>query len=131
MSPVIEKWVLRLRYVFLESETVAVRAFFATITLGYALFMPHAAETPQYEVALMLMPAWVWSVGFALNGSALLYGVMTRKSGKFLLALEGMLGVVVWLTMGIATAVASGTVGPTMMASFIAIWIYVRYPEWK
>lgn len=120
----------RLRYVLLESETVAVRAFFGLISIGYAMFMLSVEKHTEYNLALSILPYWIWSLGFLIHGVSVWYGIISQKSSFALLILEGFLGAGIWLTLGICTSAAQGLPGPTLMASTIAIWQFVRYPRW-
>lgn len=120
----------RLRYILLESETVAVRAFFALISLGYAIFMLSIDRHTEYTIALAIMPHWLWSIGFLVHGLAVWYGIMSQKHSLALLMLEGVLGAGIWITLGICTSASQGMPGPTLMASTIAVWQFVRYPRW-
>lgn len=121
----------RMRYVLLESETVAVRFFFGFVSVGYAIFIPHVSEHFEYQVSLMLFPAWLWALGFGLSGLALLYGVITCKYSRLFFMFEGVLGSFSWVSLGITSSMSQGTVGATAFASVIALWIMVRYPKWK
>lgn len=121
----------RLRYVLLETETVAVRFFFGFVSIGYAFFLPHVVDHFEYHISLMLMPAWAWSFGFLLCGSALMHGVITCKYSRLGFFLEGIVSAFMWVLLGITSSMSQGTVGATAFASVIAGWIMVRYPKWK
>lgn len=121
----------RLRHILLEEPTGALRFFFGLGAVGYAFAMPNFSDYPMYQLALSVLPAWVWSAAFAANGSALIYGSLTNKPSRLMHFLEAVLGVTVWLGMGVTTAMAQGVPGPTFFASLIAVWLYVRYPSWK
>lgn len=121
----------RLKHILLEEPTGALRFFFGFGAIGYALALPGFEGYPMYSLAFHWLGVWWWCAGFAINGVALVVGSLTNKPGLLMYYLEGILGLAVWLMMGLATALAQGMPGPTFFASFIAIWIYVRYPEWK
>ncbi len=121
----------RLRYVILESETVAVRAFFGLISIGYAIFMLSIEGHTEYNIALAIFPNWLWAAGFLIHGISVWYGIVAQKANLALLILEGFLGAGIWIGLGICTSAAQGLPGPTLMASSIAIWQFVRYPRWK
>lgn len=121
----------RLSYVFLKSETVAVRAFFGIMSLLYGIFIPQTEGQFEYAVALQWFPAWLWSAAMVTNGLAIFVGVLTQRYNLVLLLLEGALGMAAWLTLGVATSISQGVPGPTFAAAFVAIWIFVRYPSWK
>lgn len=121
----------RLREVFLESETVAVRFFLGMMALGYAIYMPATTYHQHYALANQWIHPAIWSVFFLLHGSALMYGVITQRYSLFLMIVEGFLGAFVWLVLGIATSVAQGVPGPTLAAALVAGWVLVRYPSWK
>lgn len=121
----------RLRYVFLESETVAVRAFFGILSFCYGLYIPHTVYFEEYGSALLWMPAWMWAAMFHVHSVSLWCGILFKKHNAVMLALEGVLGVFVWVALGLATTMAQGMPGPTLAASPVAIWILVRYPTWK
>lgn len=121
----------RLRHILLEEPTGALRFFFGLGALGYSMAMPAFADYTMYSLALSIVPAWVWSAAFAANGSALIYGSITNRPSRTMHFLEAVLGVIVWLGMGVTTSMAQGMPGPTFFASLIAVWLYVRYPAWK
>lgn len=121
----------RLRHLLLEESTGPLRFFFGWGSIGYALSMPQFVDYPMYHIALEWLPAWLWSAAFAINGTALIVGALHNNPSRMMYLLEGILGATVWLTLGISTAMAQGMPGPTFFASFIAVWIFVRYPEWK
>lgn len=127
MNPLLD----RLCYVFLRSETVAVRAFFGILSFAYGLYIPHTIYFAEYGSALLWMPAWLWALLFHAHSAALWFGIFTRKFNAVMLALEGVLGVFVWVALGLATTMAQGIPGPTLAATPVAIWILVRYPTWK
>lgn len=120
----------RLRYVLMESETVAVRWWMGLVSLGYAAFIPNVDSHFEYEWALKFMPSWLWSVLFLIVGASLLHGVITRRYSVIGCALEGALGAFTWASLGITTSISQGIPGATMCASLIAIWILARYPTW-
>lgn len=121
----------RLQTIFLEESTGALRFFFGLGALGYAFAMPNFGDYPMYQMAMSLLPAWVWSAAFAANGSALIAGAICNKPSRLMHFLEAVLGVAVWLGMGVTTALSQGVPGPTFFASLISVWLYVRYPSWK
>lgn len=121
----------RLRYVLLETETVAVRFFFGFVSLGYAFFLPHVKDHFEYKISMMLFPSWVWAIGFATCGAALIRGVITCKYSRAGYILEGVLSAFMWVLLGITSSMSQGTVGATAFASVIAGWIMVRYPKWN
>lgn len=121
----------RLRVILLEEPTGSLRFFFGLGAIGYSMAMPAFSGYPMYALALHLFPEWLWAAGFAANGAALVIGAICNRPSRYMYLLEGVLGVAVWLAMGITTAMAQGMPGPTFFASFISIWIFVRYPSWK
>lgn len=120
----------RLRYVLLESETVAVRWWFGLVSVGYAMFLPLVDTHFEYSVSVAVMPAWIWSILFFIIGFSLLYGVIFRIYNKVGWFLEGVLCTATWVALGITTSISQGMPGATMAASLIAVWILVRYPTW-
>lgn len=121
----------RLRQILLEEPTGSIRFFFGLSAIGYALAIPAFFDYPMYIIAFQVAPAWVWSAAFAANGAALVIGAMSNNPSRHMHALEAVLGVLVWLGMGVTTSLAQGMPGPTFFASLIAVWLYVRYPAWK
>ena len=120
----------RLRYVLLESETVAVRWWMGLVSLGYAAFLPFVDSHFEYSVSLQLMPSWMWSLLFVISGASLIQGVISRRYNLLGCALEGVLSSLTWVALGITTSISQGIPGATMVASLIALWILVRYPTW-
>lgn len=120
----------RLRYVLLESETVAVRWWMGLVSLGYAAFLPFVDSHFEYSISLQLMPSWLWSLLFVITGASLIQGVISRRYNLIGCALEGVLSSITWVSLGITTSISQGIPGATMVASLIALWILVRYPTW-
>lgn len=121
----------RLRVILLEQPTGALRFFFGFGSIGYAIAMPSFGGYPMYSVALSMFPVWVWALLFAVNGVALVWGAIYGQPSRLMHFLEAVVGVTVWLGMGITTSLAQGVPGPTFFASLISVWLYVRYPAWK
>lgn len=121
----------RLRVILLEEPTGALRFFFGLGAVGYSLAMPAFADYPMYALSVELAPMWVWSALFAANGTALIIGSISNKPSRLMHFLEAVIGMAVWLGMGITTSLAQGVPGPTFFASIISVWLYVRYPSWK
>ena len=122
---------VKLRYIFIESETIAVRFWYGLITLAYGFFMPVVSLHRDFVVATLLAPAWAWSIIFIINGIAILYGVLTHKKSRTNMLIEGALGTFCWITIGVTVSMAQGFPGPTFMASLVSLWLLVRYPTWK
>lgn len=121
----------RLRQILLEDPTANVRFFFGLVTIGYALFIPHTVSHAMYDMANSLLHPLVWCAIFLINGICLVWGSVHNKPGPAMFVLEGLLGAVAWLVLGVATAISQGMPGPTFFASFIAVWVFVRYPTWR
>lgn len=120
----------RLKYVLMESETVAVRWWMGLVSLGYAAFLPFVDSHFEYSVSLQLMPSWMWSTLFVITGVSLIQGVISRRYNLLGCAMEGVLSTITWVSLGITTSISQGIPGATMVASLIALWILVRYPTW-
>lgn len=121
----------RLRRILLEEPTGPLRFFFGFGAIGYSLVLPEFATYPMYRLAFEWANPWVWTVAFAVNGWAMVTGALLSNPSRIMYLLEAVLGVACWVGLGVATSLAQGMPGPTFFASFIAVWLYVRYPEWN
>jgi hypothetical protein len=120
-----------IKYIFTESETIAVRFWFGLITLGYGFYLPTVNLKSDFVLAIMLMPAWLWGILFGINGIATIYGTLTSKKSRINMLVECVLGTFCWITIGVTVSMAQGIPGPTLMASMVSLWLLVRYPTWK
>lgn len=126
----------RLKFIIFEEQSTTTRLFFGLTTLFFGFFFLSASTIDdyvnEYLFMLSLAPAWLWGVGFCVNGTALLYGAITNKYSKIQLFLEGVLGVVVWIGSAYAVVVTQRALGAHVIAGLIAFWIYIRYPtHWE
>lgn len=119
------------------SETTAVRLWFGTASIFFAIFI---FESPifisyeaEYHLMVQLSPYWIdarafWGILFIINGSALIYGVLFRAYSTKLLILEGLLGVALWGSSAVAVYHTQDSLGAHTIAAIIALWILARYP---
>jgi hypothetical protein len=126
----------RLQFIILEEQSTTTRLFFGLATFFFGIFFLTARSlefySNEYTFMFSLAPAWLWGIGFMLNGSALIVGAVTNKYSKIQLFLEGVLGVVVWIGSAYAVVVTQRAVGAHVIAGLIAFWIYIRYPtHWE
>ena len=122
----------RLRWLIRYSQTSAVRFWFSFASLGMASFLlcsPLVAlPGNEYYIMLSLVKQEVWALIFALNGLALLYGVVSRQYNIVLLWLEGVLGMAAWTAAAACMTIAQGAPGASICGAAIAAWICYRYP---
>ena len=122
----------RLYWLFRYSPTTAVRFWFGLASLGMASFMVFSPTVHlpnnEYVIMLGLMRDKVWGLAFAINGFALMYGVLRRTYNLYLLWMEGILGTASWIAAAFCMTLAQGAPGASVCAALIAAWILYRYP---
>lgn len=114
---------------FLTADTRLMRFWFALCSLGYANwvffdeFYPilHPSITKFVDIGVL---PWL----FLTHAAVSIYSVLREKTNTQFLFLEGVLGVFLWLATGIAETTDQGSLGPNLIASFMAIYLLIRYP---
>ena len=82
----------------------------------------------EYVIMLGLMRDEVWGLAFAINGFALMYGVLRRTYNLYLLWMEGILGTASWIAAAFCMTLAQRCARGVSMCRLIAAWILYRYP---
>jgi hypothetical protein len=114
---------------FLTADTRLMRFWFALCSIGYAnwvFFDDHYSVLhPSINnfVDVQMLP-WL----FLTHACVSIYSVLSEKTNTYFLFLEGVLGVFLWLVTGISETTDQGSLGPNLIASFMAIYLLVRYP---
>lgn len=118
--------------VFCEQSTTT-RLFFGLTTLGFGSFFWFSPTVhhplSEYQLMLIYAPDWVWAFAFTTNGVALIYGAWTNTFSKPIFFLEGVLGVIVWISSAYCVVKTQGAAGAHLMGAVIAFWVYIRHPE--
>ncbi len=119
----------RLKWVLKCSQTVATRFWFSLTSLGFGYFMLNSQIAfSEYALMLKIASPEIWCMLFTIHGLAMLYGVSQNLHNKILLLLEGILGIIIWTTAGIAVTIAQGALGAIIAGTLISFWLLVRYP---
>jgi len=118
----------RLVFALFNHDTVMVRFWFSIAAICAAL--DQAVDTIEAKDLIMqsLGPHLMWALLFAINASALMYGVITHKFNKVLLVAEGVLGAALWIAMAMAHIIVAGTCDVTAANALVAVWLLIRYP---
>ena len=121
----------RIAYLLLTADTALLRLWFALCSFGWVVWLmfdkefsvihPHAAAIVKGDLHLLMLL-------FFIHGSAVLYGVKTKRFSITLLFCEGLLGVFLWLGTGIAEWMTQGVPGPSIVAGLISMFLLARYP---
>jgi hypothetical protein len=126
----------RIEFILFIDQSTTTRLWFGLTGLFFSFFFflsPTVhSDLSEYRLMLALAPHWLWALGFAVNGLALMYGAYTNAYSKLQLFLEGVLGVVVWCGSAYAVVTTQGSLGAHAVGGAIAFWVYVRYPtHWE
>lgn len=128
----------KLRFVFIFSQTSAVRFFFSLCSLWVSALLlgddyrEHIAGS--IDLLLSLAPRYCWASAFFVHGSSVLYGVLLDRYSKILLMSEGVLGAALWTAAGVALSISQSSISGVIIASLVSVWLLVRYPthqEWE
>lgn len=112
------------------ADTKLLRFWFALASLAYATWL---VLDPNYSVihplSVQVAPAEALAILCCIHGVSMLYGVFTGYYSTVLLFLEAILGVFLWVGLGIAHAYEQGTPGPMLIAGGgISLFLLIRYP---
>lgn len=118
-----------LLHLILAGETALLRLCFALCSFGWTIWLfTDKLFSVNHPATVLLAGPYVLGTLFFIHACALLYGVRTHKYSKGLLFLEGILGVFLWVGTGISETLNQGTIGPSVFAGLIAIFLLIRYP---
>ena len=121
-----------LLYILLQSETTAVRFWFGLTSLFFGLFMwTHPEAKWEYLVTYIIMPHWMWGIGFMVSGAAVLIGAVTKKYSWTSMFFEAILGTVLWVSVSVSSMMSQGSPGAVTIAGLMSMWLLVRYPTWN
>lgn len=121
-----------IKYILLQSETVAVRFWFGLVSIFYSLFLSaEAVNHWEYTITFDLMPAWMWSCLLAFNGISYIRSSLTNKYGINSMLMEGILGTLLWVSLSITSMMSQGTPGAVTVAGALSVWLLIRYPTWN
>lgn len=119
----------RVLYILLHEDTTLLRFFLGvvSIAMGFGILMD---ENFKYfhENMLRVANQQATSFMFMIYGAALLYGSVTSKFNRFLLFIEGMLGVFIWVAFAWADWMDHEAVTPVAVGAAMAFLLLVRYP---
>jgi hypothetical protein len=119
----------RLMNVLLCGETVLLRFFFSLAGFGWVSWVLVDVSFAEFhEHAMKLATPNQFAMIFFIHSCALLYGVVTQKYNRWLLMLEGALGVFAWSAMAWAETMDQTGIGPSAVGALVAFFLLVRYP---
>lgn len=119
----------RLVYILLHEDTTLLRLFFglASILMGMTIGFDEDFKY-FHETSLKIAHQWGWSAMFCMQGTALVYGSITSRFSRWLLLIEGMVGVFVWAAFAWVDFIDHGGVTPVAIGAAMAFLLLVRYP---
>lgn len=136
-------WCTRQRAAFLArwnelmfaEQSSTTRFFFGWVTLGFGTFFAFSplarSGTNEYALMMAYAPAWLWGATFLLNGAALIRGAWTNSVTAAMFWLEGVLGVVIWISSAYFISLEQQMVGAHFFGGGVAFWVYFRHPYVK
>lgn len=93
-----------------------------------------------YSLMAQIAPAWAWSCAFILQGSVMMYSLLTNTRSRTLFWLDAVFGVIIWTTAIFACYLAywkgfdrlleykpPAIMGGEVAAMLAQWWIFVRY----
>lgn len=93
-----------------------------------------------YSLMAQIAPAWAWSAAFILQGSVMLYSLLTNTRSRALFWLDAVFGVIIWTAAIFACYLAywkgfdrlleykpPAIMGGEVAAMLAQWWIFVRY----
>ncbi len=120
-----------LGYILLQSETSAVRFWFGLTTFFFGIFFAsNSAAQWEYAITFIVMPHWMWGIGFMMSGAAVFRGAITRKYSILTMFFESILGTALWVGVAISSMMSQGSPGAVTIAALMSIWLLIRYPTW-
>lgn len=119
----------RVTYILLHEDTTLLRFFLGLVSLamcGWILL----DDTFHifHENMLRIASQGATATMFGIYGLALLYGAITCRFNRFLLFIEGMLGVFIWTAFAWADWIDHGEPTPVIVGACMAFLLLVRYP---
>lgn len=121
-----------LTYILFKSETSAIRFWFGLATIFFGIFLLlHPESQWEYVITYIILPHWVWGIGFLMTGSAMFYGSMASKISSTSMFFEGILGTILWAGMAVSTMMSQGSPGAVTIAALMSVWLAIRYPTWS
>lgn len=125
----------RWKELIFAEQSGTTRFFFGGATFGFGLFFAFSptARSGLNEYALMnvFAPSWVWAIAFLINGVALIRGAWTNAVTFQAYWLEGVLGVITWMSSAYFISIEQGMIGAHAFAGAVAFWVYIRHPYAK
>lgn len=116
----------------LVGSTQMLRLWFGITACFFAIFITSesALTNPEYALGFAIVPQVYWAIAFMVNGAVLIYGAITSKYSKIGLILEGILGTALWAAVGITVMISQGSLGAVTIATFLSVYLLIRYPTW-
>jgi len=119
----------RVLYILLHEDTTLMRFCLGMVSLAMGLSILIDENWVYFHENMLRIASQPATAGmFGVYGVALLYGAITSKFNRFLLFVEGMLGVFVWTAFAWADSVDHGTITPITVGAAMAFLLLVRYP---
>lgn len=111
---------MSLRYIDLESMRYS-RLGLGAASLLWAVHLLGSSAYREYEVMLLLLPASVWSLLFAVHGvCTVVFVVRNTDVGKWAFACDGLLGFAVWTVATVSAYACYWPNMPTLLENVVA-----------
>jgi hypothetical protein len=119
----------RIIYILLHEDTTLLRFMLGLVSLAMSSFVFLDEDWIYFHENMTRIASQNATAGmFLLYGAALLYGAITSKFNRFLLFIEGMLGVFVWSAYAWADWIDHSNMTPMTVGAAMAFLLLVRYP---
>ena len=119
----------RLLSLLLFGDTAMLRFFFALTSVGWGVWvLSDPTFAAQHAMTIAFVPLPQLGILFITHACAVFYGIWTHRYNVILLFIEGLLGVFLWVGVGLAEAKGQGALGPTLFGGIAAMFLLIRYP---
>jgi TRAP-type uncharacterized transport system fused permease subunit len=119
----------RVLYILLHEDTTLLRFMLGMVSLSMSAFVFFDPDWIYFHENMTRIASQNnTAVMFGIYGVALLYGAITSKFNRFLLFIEGMLGVFVWSAYAWADCIDHSGMTPMTVGAMMAFLLLVRYP---
>lgn len=119
----------RVLYILLHEDTTLLRFFLGIVSVAMGWSIAFDENWIYFHESMTRIASQgATALMFAIYGIALLYGAITSKFNRFLLFIEGMLGVFVWTAYAWADWKDHSGMTPVAVAAVMAFLLLVRYP---
>ena len=124
----------RLNYLLWCSDLEATRFTLAMAALMWALLLFWPGETfsrPTYSLMGQMAPEWAWASLFGLQGTVMLYSLLTGWRNALVMVVDAVLGCALWSASCIAMLLSiyppPAAISAEIAAAFASWWVLVRF----